>query len=181
MLKLISTWLGRRRQPAHTGDLYTAIVTQARKSDFYHQFGVPDTLDGRFDMVVLHAFLVMRRLARLRPDGVMMNQALFDLMFADMDNSLREIGVGDLSVGKKVKQMAQAFYGRVEAYEAGLAAREPAALTEALARNLYGTMTPRPKGIEAMASYVRRADAMLAIQGDAEIFAGNPAFPAPIW
>lgn len=181
MLKLITAWLGRRRQPAHTGDLYTAIVAQARKSDFYRQFGVPDTLDGRFDMVLLHAFLVMRRLGRIQPDGTVLNQALFDLMFADMDNSLREIGVGDLSVGKKVKQMAQAFYGRIEAYEAGLVADEPAVLKEALARNLYGTTTPPLQGIEAMAGYVRRADAVLTLQPETEIFFGKPAFPAPVW
>lgn len=181
MLNFIFAWLNRRRQPAQTTELYTAIVTQARKSDFYSQLGVPDTLDGRFDMILLHAFLLMRRLGRVRPDGAVLNQALFDLMFADMDNSLREIGVGDLSVGKKVKQMAQAFYGRVEAYESGLAADDPGMLKDALVRNLFRTAKPSPERIDAMAAYVRRTDAILALQADQELFGGNPSFPAPVW
>lgn len=181
MFKLISSFFGRRRNPTQTGDLYRAIVAQARKSDFYSRFGVPDTLDGRFDMIILHAFLVMRRLGRIGGEGPALSQALFDLLFADMDNSLREIGVGDLSVGKKVKLMAQAFYGRVEAYEAGLKASDPAVLRMALTRNLYGTVSPPNDGPEAMAAYIRRADAVLALQPDTEIMAGKPAFSPPVW
>jgi cytochrome b pre-mRNA-processing protein 3 len=181
MFKLLSFLFGRRRAPPQTGDLYRAIVAQSRKSDFYSRLGVPDSLDGRFDMIILHAFLVMRRLGRVGADGAALSQALFDLMFADMDNSLREIGVGDLSVGKKVKIMAQAFYGRVEAYEAGLGADDGAALKTALARNLYGTVTPPAEGLDVMAAYVKRADAILALQSDDEIMAGNPAFSSPLW
>lgn len=181
MLKLISSFFGRRRKPAQTGELYSAIVTQARKSDFYSRLDVPDTLDGRFDMIILHAFLVMRRLGRIGAEGRALSQALFDLLFADMDNSLREIGVGDLSVGKKVKVMAQAFYGRVEAYEAGLNAADSAVLKLALTRNLYGTANPSDHGLGAMAAYVRRADAVLALQPDREIIAGNPSFSPPVW
>lgn len=181
MLKLISLLFGRRQEPAATGELYHAIVAQSRKSDFYSRLGVPDTLDGRFDMIILHAFLVMRRLGRLGTEGAALSQALFDLLFADMDNSLREIGVGDLSVGKKVKVMAQAFYGRVEAYEAGLKAEDGAALRTALARNLYGTVAPSEEGLGLMAAYVKRADAVLTLQKDAEIMAGKPAFSAPLW
>ncbi|WP_374466727.1 ubiquinol-cytochrome C chaperone family protein, partial [Ferrovibrio sp.] len=91
--------------------LYRAIVAQSRQAGFYREHGVPDSLDGRFDMIVLHSFLVMRRLRRIGAAAEPLSQQLFDLMFADMDSNLREIGVGDLSVGKKVKAMAQAFYG----------------------------------------------------------------------
>lgn len=181
MLKLISLLFRRRREPAQTGELYRAIVAQSRKSDFYSRLGIPDTLDGRFDMIILHAFLVMRRLGRIGAEGAALSQALFDLLFADLDNSLREIGVGDLSVGKKVKIMAQAFYGRVEAYEVGLKADDGAVLKTALARNLFGTVNPSGQGLDAMAAYVRRADAVLALQGDDEILAGNPSFSPPLW
>ena len=181
MFKLISFLFGRRREPVQTGNLYRAIVAQSRKSDFYSRLGVPDTLDGRFDMIILHAFLVMRRLGRVGAEGAVLNQALFDLLFADMDSSLREIGVGDLSVGKKMKIMAQAFYGRVEAYEAGLKTAEASTLQTALARNLYGTVAPPEQGLEAMTAYVKRADAILTLQADNEIMAGNPAFSPPLW
>lgn len=181
MLKLISFLFGRRREAAQTGELYRAIVEQSRKSDFYSRLGVPDSLDGRFDMIILHAFLVMRRLGRVGTEGAALSQSLFDLLFADMDSSLREIGVGDLSVGKKVKIMAQAFYGRIEAYESGLGADDGVALKTALARNLYGTVPPPEEGLDIMAAYVRRADAILALQPDNEIMAGNPAFSSPLW
>lgn len=181
MLKLISSLFGRRRQPAQAGELYRAIVAQSRKTDFYSRLGVPDTLDGRFDMIVLHAFLVMRRLGRIGAEGAVLSQALFDLLFADMDSNLREIGVGDLSVGKKVKVMAQAFYGRVEAYETALRASDSTILKTALARNLYGTVSPSEPGLGTIAAYVRRADAVLALQPDGEIMAGKPAFSAPLW
>ncbi|MGB1548449.1 MAG: ubiquinol-cytochrome C chaperone family protein, partial [Alphaproteobacteria bacterium] len=99
------------KQSART--LYTQIVAQARRKEFYTAGGVPDTLDGRFEMLALHAFLVLYRLKRLDADELA--QALFDMMFADMDENLREIGVGDLSVDKRVKRMVSAFYGRVVA------------------------------------------------------------------
>jgi len=143
--------------------LYAAVVAQARRPDFYRAGGVPDTLDGRFDMIVLHMFLVLHRLKADGQAQATVGQALFDLMFADMDASLRELGVGDLSVGRKVKQMATGFYGRVAAYEQGLAA-DDAVLADALRRNLYGTANPTADQLAAMASYARRQAAFLAGQ-----------------
>jgi len=120
--RLISLFAGKQHNPAAVA-LYKCIVEQARQPDFYTHHGVPDSLDGRFDMIVLHTFLVMRRLRTIASQAAgQLSQDLFDLLFADMDSNLREIGVGDLGVGKRVKKMAQAFYGRVEAYEAGLTA-----------------------------------------------------------
>lgn len=161
-------------------DLYRRIIEQARQPAFYSRLNVPDSLDGRFDMIVLHSFLVMRRLrVSNTPEAQKLSQQLFDLQFADMDNSLREIGVGDLGVGKKVKVMAQAFLGRVEAYEAGLTATDDGILTDALSRNLYGTTQPALTGLIAMAGYMRAADQHLADQRDAEVLAGNVDFPTP--
>jgi cytochrome b pre-mRNA-processing protein 3 len=170
----------QRERAAHS--LYSAIIVQSRLPDFYLRLGVPDTLDGRFDMIVLHAFLVMHRLkvAGGDEDTRLLSQAVFDLMFDDMDENLREMGVGDMSIGKKVKQMARAFYGRVAAYEDGLAGG-PGALEAALGRNLYGTATPAadPAAVAGMAVYLRRQAAGLAGQGTAALMDGHVGFLAP--
>ncbi|TAN60394.1 MAG: hypothetical protein EPN20_13745, partial [Magnetospirillum sp.] len=113
-------------------------------------------------------------------DARALSQALFDLMFDDMDQNLRELGVGDMSVGKKVKQMARAFYGRVAAYEDGLNA-DDAALGEALVRNLYGTLDEpvvQPR-LAAMAAYVRHQVAALAGQDETAVMEGRVAFAGP--
>ncbi len=160
--------------PART--LYSQIVAQARQAEFYAACGVPDTLDGRFEMVVLHTFLVLHQLKRL--DEESLGQALFDTMFMDMDENLREIGVGDLSVGKRVKQMVSAFYGRVAAYEAGLDAKE-GVLEAALERNLYGTVGAKAVELAAMAAYLRREATTLAEQDAQAIAAGLVSFGPP--
>ncbi|MGH7001015.1 MAG: ubiquinol-cytochrome C chaperone family protein [Stellaceae bacterium] len=133
--------------------LYGAIVAAARNPAFYADWGVPDTLDGRFELIALHAFLAIRRLKQ-SADSAAYAQALFDTMFADLDRNLREMGVGDLSVGRQVKTMAKAFYGRVVAYERGLAGSD--SLEDALRRNLYGTAVPDAAQLAAAAAYVRR-------------------------
>ncbi len=179
-------WLGRtfdyrarRRRNAAAYPLYDAIVAQARAPGFYIQGQVPDTLDGRFDMIVLHAYLVMRRLRGAGGEGAALAQATFDVMFADMDRGLREMGVGDLSVGKRVKAMARGFFGRVAAYDRGLDGEETQ-LVVALRRNLYGTASPDAASVARMASYARAADAALAGQSIAELCKGAPAFPPPM-
>ena len=167
-----------RNDSAHA--LYVALVDQARDPAFYGTSGVPDTLDGRFDMIVLHAFLVMRRLKAAGPAGASLAQALFDVMFSDMDQNLRELGVGDLAVGRRVKTMARGFYGRVKAYDEGLAQADDAALIAALDRNLYAAMAPAPGQVAAMAGYVRRAAAALDADDADALLAGRPPhFPVP--
>lgn len=172
----------RRDQTAH--DLYVAVINQARLPAFYLHYGVPDTLDGRFDLIVLHAFLVMRRLRQVTAEegseARETAQALFDLMFADMDQNLRELGVSDMSVGKRVKQMARAFYGRAAAYDEALAS-EGAGLDEALRRNLYGTVEGEAEAaaVEAMAGYLLSQAAHLAAQPAPALLAGKVAFEAP--
>lgn len=181
MFNRLISFLGGKQPDATAVDLYRSIVAQARQPEFYGRHGVPDSLDGRFDMIVLHSYLVMRRLRACASEAAdKLSQNLFDLLFADMDVNLREIGVGDLGVGKRVKKMAQAFYGRVEAYDAGLAAEDgDKTLSEALTRNLYGTIQAPPAGLAAMAGYLRAAERHLASQPDAEILAGNVDFLAP--
>ncbi len=158
-MRPFASWF--RPSPLESGAhrLYARVVEQARAPAFYAAYGVPDTLDGRFEMVVLHVFVALRRMKRDGAATSALAQALFDAMFDDMDRSLREIGVGDLSVGKRVKDMARGLYGRIAAYDAGLDDAGDA-LVEALARNVYGTVSapPRP-GLDALARYVRQAGA----------------------
>lgn len=164
------------REEAHA--LYAAAVRQARQPAFYADYGVPDTLDGRFDLIVLHVFLVLRGLKPAGEAGDKLGQTLLEVMFDDMDQSLREMGVGDLSVGKKVKAMARAFFGRSKAYAETLEpAAEPSALESALARNIYGADAPRAHQLAALAAYVRTADAALRRRGPDDMMAGNVAFP----
>lgn len=157
---------------------YLRVVEQARRPGFFTEIGVPDTLDGRFDLICLHAFLYLHRMKRERPRAERLAQAFFDTMFADFDRSLREVGVGDLSVGKHIKRMAEAFYGRVRAYEEGLAG-EDAVLQRALSRNLFRSDEGPEPALAAMAGYVRREAARLAVQGGDELMAGRVVFGDP--
>src|SRR3990172_2570155 len=125
-------WWRRREADDSARKLYEAIVAQARRMEFYAALGVADTVSGRFDMVALHMFLALRRLRGPGADGKgaadqrALAQALLDVMFDDMDASLRELGVGDLGVGRRVQAMAEGFYGRAAAFEAVLGQSEAA-------------------------------------------------------
>lgn len=169
-----------RRKPVRdaAAAAYAQIVAQARRPVFFAVYGVPDTLDGRFELICLHAFFYLHRLRAERPRSAALSQAFFDAMFADLDRSLRELGTGDLSVGKHVKRMARGFYGRIRAYQEGIE-NSDGVLAPALARNLYGTMRELTPGIGAMTGYVRRAVAELARQTAAELLCGRVHFPNP--
>lgn len=168
-----------RRRGQAASALYLALVGQARHPSFYTAHGVPDTLEGRYDMVVLHAYLLMRRLGQVSAAAVAPAKALsqdtFDLMFADMDQSLREMGVTDTGIGRRVRRMAEAFYGRVSAYDKAQAEGGDA-LARALARNLYSTVDPAPAHLAAMASYVLVQQDHLAAQSDQDLLAGKLTF-----
>jgi cytochrome b pre-mRNA-processing protein 3 len=156
--------------------LYTEAVRAARDPYFYEALGVPDTLDGRFDLVGLYASLVIRRLRILPPKGPRVAQAVFDAMFSDMDINLREMGVGDMSVAKKVRAMWEAFHGRATAYEAPLAAQDVDALAAALVRNVWrGEAAP---GAPAVARIALAQMAALNAIADADVLAGRASFIA---
>jgi cytochrome b pre-mRNA-processing protein 3 len=166
---------GRRHERAGY-QLYCQAVAAARTPWYYAELGVPDTLDGRFDMVGLHVFLLIRRLRALPPPGAELAQAVFDAMFNDMDVNLREIGVGDMTVGKKVKAMWEAFHGRAAAYQSALADDNAAALEAALARNVWrGAATPAQAA--TLARITRTLDSHLAARDLAALGAGEAAFP----
>lgn len=153
---------------------YEAIVAAARHPAFYASWGVADTLDGRFDMIALHTYLVLDRLKGAAPR---FRQALVDEFFRDMDRSLRELGVGDLSVGKKVRKMAEVFYGRVAAYDAALAGGE-GDLVSALTRNVFPGEQDAP-GAPALAAYLNDQRGHLAAQDAGEIAGGQVSFKEP--
>ena len=155
--------------------LHDIIVAQSRRPGFYLHCGVPDTVDGRFDMIALHAFMVLRRLKERHRDTA---QALLEAIFDDMDSSLREMGAGDLGVGRRVKTMAKALYGRIAAYEAALDGGAEA-LAGALRRNLYGTVDPATDCVEAMAAYVRAAAVSVENQPLEAINGGAVSFGPP--
>ena len=175
-----------RRRPENDAalSLYRSLVEKARAPAFYSDFGVPDTVDGRFDMIVIHAMLVMRRLrgGGARADAV--GQALFDLMFKDMDQSLRELGVGDMSVGKHIKRMAKAFYGRAEVHETALesaiASGETLALENALRETLFRRAETTPHALQAIAAYIQRADRHVGAQPIDRLIAGGVDFEIPV-
>jgi len=150
----------RRQNQLLVDALYAKAVAQARLPIFYQAGAVPDSLDGRFDLLVLHMFLLLHRLGGESDRTRKLAQSLFDLMFADMDQSLREMGVSDMSVGKRVKEMARAFYGRIDAYERAMA--DGKQLQEALTRNLYRGAEVSPAVLASMASYMQAQVVKLA-------------------
>ena len=157
---------------------YRSVVAHSRNPDFFAKFGVPDTLDGRFELICLHAFLYLHRLKRERPSADALSQHFVDLVFVDMDRSLRELGTGDLSVGRQVKRMAQALYGRIDAYEKALA-EDRATLAAALARNLFGTVSEPERYSDDMALYVQRQAALLRTERVSDLLAGRVIFSPP--
>ncbi len=146
---------GRRRKNREVIErLYKAVVDQSRSIIFYQNIGVPDTLEGRFEVLTLHMTLVTRRLKVMPSPGPDMSQDLVDLTFAQFEAALREIGVGDISIPKRMKVMASAYLGRASAYDEALRMGDKNALLDALGRNLYGTAPKSEDSVEKMANYV---------------------------
>lgn len=168
-------------QAEEVGALYRAAAEQARQPVFYRTGGVPDSLDGRFDLLSLHLIMLMRRLRAEGQPGQALQQALFDLLAADMDRNLREMGVGDTGISRRVKTMGEAFFGRYQAYDAALAmpaeARQDTLMT-ALDKNLYGTVPTQPEQLQRLARYVCVAVQGLETQPFATLMGGKVSFPA---
>jgi cytochrome b pre-mRNA-processing protein 3 len=154
---------------------YAQLVEQSRRPFFYRDCAVSDTLDGRFDVIVLHLFLVIHRLRREpSPQAGEFIRALQEIFFADMDRSLREMGASDTGIGKRIKAMAQAFYGRLHAYEQAAGGKESFKL--ALARNLYRGQDVDDRIIGQMETYAETTLAKLREQPADNIIAGNLIF-----
>jgi cytochrome b pre-mRNA-processing protein 3 len=168
-----------RKSPSPPGTIeaiYGMIVARAREPAFYAAFGVPDTVEGRFDMLLLHLWMVLRRLRRIQ-GGDELSQMLFDHFCADMDGNLREMGVGDLTVPKRMQKFGEAFYGRSIAYDAALDAGVDA-LAQALCKNILdGRDTAQAPRLGA---YVVAALAALERCDDAAVASGACRLPLPV-
>jgi cytochrome b pre-mRNA-processing protein 3 len=187
----------RRRRKFQAAEAYVALVDAARRPAFYTDVGVPDTTEGRYELVMLHAFLILDRLqwhseapqeaseGYTRIDAATgesseFAQNLFDHMFADMDYSLREMGVGDLGVGKRVRRMAEAFYGRALNYQRALDGEDDEALKLALRRNLFNAVeAPSDAKLASMAQYLKEARRRLRDLSTQDIQAARFSLPLP--
>ena len=169
--------LGRSRYERTGFELYNAAVAMARTPMFYAEFGVPDTLDGRFDLVGLYASLLIRRLRTLPPPGAAVSQAVFDAMFSDMDINLRELGVSDMRLARNVRAMWEAFHGRATAYEAALLSPDPSALDAALSKNIWRGADSA--GAARLAAVVRKQAAKVDEAPPGDLLSGRFRFFAP--
>jgi cytochrome b pre-mRNA-processing protein 3 len=176
LASLVPGMARRARQERVGFQLYGTAVAAAREPYLFTKHGVPDTLDGRFDLIGLYAFLLINRLRFLPEPGPAVAQAVFDAMFSDMDLALREMGVGDLSVGRRVRAMWEAFHGRARAYEQALGSEDADALPEALARNVWRGAAPPGEAAAALARLVRAQHQHLASLDAAKLFAGDASF-----
>ncbi len=181
-------WLRNRQSPKVAAErIYEGIVDQARQPPFYSRFGIPDTLEGRYEMVALHLFLVHERLHAEAPLHNDLARALTERFVTDMDDCMREIGIGDMSVPKKVKRAAAGLLERVHDYRAALAQSSDDGLLAAIDHHAFSSKRPEdnplPHGQQAsaaaLAGYVRASLARLAPMQVEDIVRDGPRF-API-
>lgn len=143
----------RKENKAKAGILYNHAVAQGRLPIFYQNLGVPDTVDGRFEMIALHNYIIIHRLNKA--GDVKLSQAVFDAFFKNMELSLREMGIGDLGVPKHMKRMMQGFHGRCHHYETAVKNSDEQELQNALIQNIYGTVeNPAINHVKILADYV---------------------------
>jgi cytochrome b pre-mRNA-processing protein 3 len=184
---MILTTFRRGHHSRNIRILYGAIVAQARSTAFYTRYGVSDSVEGRFELIVLHLVLVLRRLGGEQTPGPRqrsprtferIGQQLFDVFCRDLDDNLREMGVGDLAVPRRMREFAEAFYGRQAAYGTALDAADQRELEKALARNIFGVAEANDSAVR-LANYVRAAAQQLAATANDTLLAGRVAFPRP--
>lgn len=160
-------------------DLYNKVVLASRNPVFYTAYNVPDTTEGRFEMICLHGGILVNRLSRpdMGAEGRMLAQAFFDIMFINLDWSIREAGVGDLAVPRRIKKMMSDFKGRSFAYDEAIKAGAGESI-HALTRNLYGsTPKPPPETLSTMATYLQNCVTKLSEQGLSDFWQGHVYFP----
>ena len=168
----------RRSRTLNLDALYGMIVAQARSPSFYRDYGVADTVTGRLDMIMLHLVLVLRQMSAAHAELPPAAQALFDRFCRDMDDNLREMGVGDLTVPKEMQRVAEAFYGRAKAYESALADDDAEALEAAVGRNVFGRAEPS-LGARRLAAYMREASRRLDCLAPGALARAELEFPDP--
>lgn len=155
--------------------LYTAAVVRSREPVFYASLSVPDTFTGRFEMIALHAGLIINRVRNEGKAGHLLAQSIFDEMFLNMEIACRQVGIGDLSVPKQIKKMMKALQGRALTYDEAAKADK---LAEALLKNLYATVeTPSAPVLDTMNAYVRHCMDSLQSQNFTDLYTGEISFP----
>jgi cytochrome b pre-mRNA-processing protein 3 len=168
---------GRRAERHAAHRLYCALVKQARTERFFRELGVPDTPEGRFEIIGLHAALLLRRLRSEGAAGQALGQALFDLMFDDMDASLRELGVGDLGVGRQVKRLAGQFYARLGALDRVIGTGAASLLEPVLRAGVWhGGPPPSAAQLAALAGYLIACERGLGGQSGSALLRGEVTF-----
>ena len=166
-----------RRSKAAASRLYAAVVAQARTPCFYAELGAPDTIEGRFELYTLHVILLLHRLRGQGAEAAEAAQALFDTFISALDNALRETGVGDLSVPRRMRRLGEAFYGRAKAFESALAG-DGGDLEALIGRTVYAGEGGEGHAV-VLAAYVRRCAEALAAQPLATILGGEIPWPRP--
>jgi len=170
--------LARRSEKSAARRLYDEAVAQGRRPALYSRLGAPDTVEGRFEILTAHVILLIDRLRGDEPRAVHLRQALFDVYVSDLDGALREMSVGDLAVGRRMKKLGEAFYGRARAYDAAF--RELPDLTmleDVIARTILDGISsadPSP-----LAAYIARRREGLAAREMASLLEGSAGWPAP--
>ena len=158
-------WFRRRAEARRRAqELYGSVVTAARQPSFYKDMGLPDTPEGRFELISLHLFLALESLNRQRAAELDLTQRTIEAFVTDMDDCMREMGVGDLAVPKKVKRAAAAFYERAGAYRRGLSQPENSNLESALRRYVFFANPGNDAGVTALVGYVRKAASKLSAE-----------------
>ncbi len=169
---ILKSILSRTQKLIPVRTVYEAIVAQARQAELYSELKVADTLDGRFDMIILHNDAVMCHMQAGDEADRLFAQALIDELFRDMDRSLREMGVGDMGVGKRIKKMATVYYGRANGY-ANARAEGDASLAAAFLRNVFEGDDARTDEAERLAKYARLLHDAVGLIDRAEIRSGK--------
>ena len=178
---ILKRYRERKESARVAGLLYKEAVDQARKPYFYAHLGVPDSLDGRFELIALHLFMLLNRLKGEGEEADLLAKDLYDAFFADMDRCLREMGAGDLGVGHKVQRMAEGFFGRLNAYDAACGPEAQEELSEVLRRNLFGTLEEvETNWLTTMADYVSQGNTFLSQVPVSQLLQGEVSFPGEL-
>ncbi|WP_342151546.1 ubiquinol-cytochrome C chaperone family protein [Methylorubrum sp. SB2] len=174
---MIPGFIRRARERRRTiGTLHQRIGEAARLPDLYEALGVPDTVEGRFEALSLHVILVLRRLGQLPPPADEVAQELIDSVFVQLDESLRELGVGDMGVSKRIKKLGASFYARAGAYGTALDEGDRHGLATALARNVLAQ--DDAAAADGLAAYVAESADRLAAQDLDALLTQGPHFAA---
>ena len=173
------SWLTGRTYTRIAASIYGSIVASARQSTFYAAWGVPDQREGRFEMLALHIALVMKRIARAEPNGAALSRAISEAFVVDMDDNMREIGIGDLAVPRKVKKAAAALFDRHRDYGAALDAGDSTALAAAISAALAGAGATDKLDSTSLSGYTERLWGALRVTSDQDCVAGTLPLPYP--